>query len=207
VRVTFLIAATVITAGWLGACSKPSSRNAQKVAPRNTESARHITLPGESSSDDAVASDLEARRPVKLKQEAPRSQQDRNATAASPLVEGLLTAAVPVHVMSMPARSTVAAEQPLDLVPVPVSQAAAAEPSAGDAVPAEGSTTGYHGHEGYGGGYHGSSYGGNSGPAIIIRGGLGGTDDKCDLRPRGYRGGIAINRMAPAFGGYGRGIR
>jgi hypothetical protein len=203
VRVTFLIAATAITAGWLAACSKPSTTQTQKLTP---ESTRHITLPGESGSAAAVASDLEAGRPAKLQQDAPRPQQTRNATAAAPLAEGPLAAAVPVQVMSMPA-SSAEIERPLDMVTVPA--AAAPEPSqpAEATSQAEGGAWGYHGHSGYTGEHQGQSLGGNQGPAIIIRGGLGGADDKCDLRPRGYRGGIAINRMAPGFGGYGRGIR
>jgi hypothetical protein len=36
--------------------------------------------------------------------------------------------------------------------------------------------------------------------AIIIRGGPGAIEDKCDLRPRGGRGGTAVNRSAPSFG-------
>jgi hypothetical protein len=39
---------------------------------------------------------------------------------------------------------------------------------------------------------------------IMIRGGMGGIDDKCDTRG-GHRGGISINRNAPSFGGYPRG--
>jgi len=46
--------------------------------------------------------------------------------------------------------------------------------------------------------------GGSRGPAIIIRGGMGGPLDDCDLhRRRGGGVGIAINRSLPSFGSSG----
>ncbi|HEV8151213.1 MAG TPA: hypothetical protein VGP61_13605 [Gemmatimonadales bacterium] len=115
----------------------------------------------------------------------------------------VLPAVAPAQLTPVVASSAAEVERPLDLMPIPSASPAPAAPVA----PAEeGWQAGtYHGHQVEAGG---SSAGSSPrGPGILIRGGMGGTDDKCDLRPRSWRGGIAINRSAPSFGGYPQGIR
>jgi hypothetical protein len=188
-RLTFLIAAGLMTAGFV-ACSKPSPTDQAK-------SSRQILLPKALPLDAAVASDLETGRPVKLKQAtSPVSARVPVKTQAMPIVAR-------AQLMSVPASPIAETERPLELIPAP---SASAVPQA-STVGEEWQAGTYHGHQVDAGG-GGSGVGGSPrGPGIIIRGGLGGVDDKCDLRPRGWRGGIAINRSVPSFGGYPQGIR
>jgi hypothetical protein len=90
--------------------------------------------------------------------------------------------------------------EPLEAVPIPESHTIYLAPTgemdaASPVNVAVGPSAGGEPHIGH-------DYGGSHGPAIIIRGGMGGVDDKCDIRPRGL-GGIAINRIAPPLVGRG----
>ncbi len=189
-RVRILISAAVVTGGWLAACSKPASQTAQGGS-------RQIQLAEPSSPDSAVVSDLEshhALQPVLVRHtdhaRAEPGQQAFQTRAA------VVAAQVPEpHVMIMTASP--GAEAPL---------------AAGPSAAPEARATGFGGPIGHGLGSfqlpppepQSLSGGGNRGPMILIRGGMGGIDDKCDTRT-GHRGGIAINRLSPAFGGNPRG--
>src|SRR5439155_15077877 len=180
-RLTFLIAAGIATAG-VAACSKPGS-------PVAAKSSREIVLPTTPRSDAAVVSDLEAGRPATLKQPA---QHSMAATLARTRSEPSIA---PVQVPASASAGTESRSLELMAVPapaaVPAAQDATTTPTPTPAESSEGWQAGtYHGHHvDMGGGSGGGS--GPHGPAIILRGGLGGTDDKCDLRPRMWRGGIA----------------
>lgn len=188
-RTTVLIITATVAGCWLGACSRPADH-------ARSEDSRQITLPVGAAPAEAVASDLEAGRPLKAAPPAPRSQQARNPTVgqsggAAPAVEA---AAAPV--LHLAATSVEEPVRTLDLVPLPPAVSNEPAPPLSDGPMSS-----------LGDGVHpmGHSLGGGRGPTIIIRGGMGGIDDKCDLRPRigrlagGYGG--AINRLAPPMGG------
>ncbi|NOT10148.1 MAG: hypothetical protein HOP28_18295 [Gemmatimonadales bacterium] len=144
-----------------------------------------------------VTSDLEAGRPVaaKVAPAAPRTVQVRSAAAV--LVEALAEAPAVFPTVSAEV------EQPLESVPIPESHTVYLAPTGTieEATPihvAAGTSLGGNPHIGH-------DYGGSRGPSIIIRGGMGGIDDKCDLRPRV---GTAVNRLVPPIGvrgGFARG--
>lgn len=197
------IATVIMIGAWLGACSEPVSRTAKDPASNRLERTRDVRLAESPSGGAAVASDLETGRPRSaIAVPAPRR-------ARGPLL-ALTTAAVPVVApMVLPATEVVAG-LPLDAVPIPESHTIYLAPTGEMDQPspvniAAGPAAGGEPHIGH-------DYGGSRGPSIIIRGGMGGVDDKCDLRPRGF-GGIAINRAAPSLGGstgrsgFPRGIR
>ncbi len=183
-RTKTIVAAAFITAGWLAACSRPADRTA-------TQTDRHILLPEGPAPQGGVVSDLEARRAPKPRQTAASARKAMLAQVLAPAgrKRAVLVEVAPAHEMNM---STVPAAA-IAPAPEPVSQA----------LP-----TGWHG-------YGGSSLppitseGGSRGPVIILRGGLGGPDDHCDLRNtlHGHGGGAAVNRLAPSFGGGSRGPR
>jgi hypothetical protein len=188
VRVRILIAAAVVTGGWLAACSKP--------APEVSGSARQIRLAEPPASDSAIVSNLEANKAVKatlVRRSAPPSAEpvERAPGAAAPVEVGAASdvAATPVPEMRM--TTSLVAKAPLleGMRPMPV-------------IPLIGS--GHDERMGRGRDEPGFQSDRSRGPMILIRGGMGGVDDKCDLRG-GHRGGIAINRSAPSFGGYPRG--
>ena len=198
-RLTIPVAAGVLVAVF-AACAKPVPRDQAKDS-------RPILLPNTLPSADAVASDLETGRPPRLIETVLRrahssaSRPGRSAMAA--------TASTPVP----PVAETPESQPILELTPAPAAMTAlepAAPPATATPVaPAadEGYAAGtWHGHHVDMGGGGLGSYG--RGPGSILRGGMGGTDDKWDLRPRGARAGFAINRSAPPIGGgYGPGIR
>ena len=185
-RLRILIAAVAVSGGWLGACSKPAP-----AGPLAAENARQIRLADPAPPDSAVVSSLEANQPLKAApvRRITRAVQARSAPAAPDRAADLAPPAP--HVMSSMAEPAVVA----DLTPAPEARA-----------------TGFGGAIGHGlGSFHAPAPGpqtlaggGSRGPGILIRGGMGGIDDKCDIRG-GHRGGTAVNRIAPAFGP--RGIR
>ena len=195
-RLIIPAAAGVVLAA-LVACSGPAT-------PDKAEASRPILLPTALPSGDGVASDLETGRTAKANETAQPRRVPTTARAVKPALAAL--APVPAHVMN----AGTAAEPALELMAAPVAPPVS-EPVATGIPVVSGADEGFppgtwHGHhvdEGGGGlGGYGRS------PGIIIRGGMGGVEDKCDLRPRGGRGAIAINRSAPPIGGgYGPGIR
>lgn len=184
------IATVVMIGAWLGACSEPASRAANDTAPNRPGSARDVRLAEPPSQEAPVASDLEVGRPVTMiVAAAPRQVHSPlpvpAMVEASAVVPRVLPATelveLPMSAVALPESHTIYLAPTGEMVePSPVN--AAAGPSAGGEP--------YIGHD----------YGGSRGPSIIIRGGMGGVDDKCDLRPRGF-GGIAINRTTPPLGG------
>lgn len=187
------ISAALMIGAWLGACSEPSSRSASSPAPGVSGGIRDVRLAELPGPGAAVASDLEAGRPVtSIATTSPR--RVRSPRTAAAVVEELV--AVPAV---LPAAET-AVELSLTAVPIPDTHTIYLAPTGEmeQATPvnvAPGPRPGGEPHIGH-------DYGGSRGPSIIIRGGMGGVDDKCDLRPRGFIG-IAINRSAPSFGGRG----
>jgi len=193
VRERILIAAAIVTTGWLGACSKPTSSGGEAAA---TAGSRQIELAEPASQGSAVVSDLEAGRATE--QVVVKSERGalrvRTAGAAAPATKpAVIPAEEHVHAVSVTTSS--APEPVLRLATAP------SAPVFGVARAADGSE------------YHpmpGTSWVPdvvNRGPGIIIRGGMGRPDDDCDeLNPRGRRGGgAAVNRLAPpAMGSGGR---
>lgn len=202
-RVRILIAAAVVSSGWLGACSKPAADGARSVGT-DQAAGRHILLPESSIPDGPVVSDLEAGRQTRTSRAPAPSVALTRGKRATPAV----AAEAPVHEMVMTA-SSMAALRSVDLAPAPLAPA----------IPATAAVAEGHFLPGNDGDYPvpgiGGGVGSPRGPSIIIRGGMGSPDDDCDiLNMRGHRGGIAVNRSAPAFGGsvsrgggYHRGIR
>jgi len=190
VKARILVSAVLVSGGWLAACSKP--------AAESSESARKIELAEPAAGPDAaVVSDLEARQPVTA---AVVRRVERTRVAEAPVVPA---SPDPMADMDMPAPRVTSTS---------ASTTAEAPPVADLARAPEAPAVGFGGGIGHGLGSfelpapapQSLSGGGNRGPMILIRGGLGGIDDKCDTRG-GHRGGIAINRLSPGFGGTMRG--
>jgi len=181
VRGRILIAALLATGVWAVARSKPS-HNAQPVQP-----ARKIQLVDGGRSDLPVVSDLEAgqSRLALVRKPVPRAvRSPEKAAAGVAAAEAVSTELVPEVRPTI--SSTTEALHHMAMAPLPVAPAPGLGTlaSSGDfdrrATPVE------HSRD----------------PAIIIRGGMGGARDNCDLHRRGAGGyGIAINRSAPMLGG------
>ena len=179
-RLGNLVGIAAMISGSLAACSRPASNSGR--------AARDIDLPASPASDAAVLSTLEAGKAVPL---SPVHQVAHRASAAGHAAMAQRMEVAAPKALPMPGSST------LTLVSAPEQVPAAAQPVAqseadGQSGMSEGGYTGmgaFRGHEPP-----------RRDPVIIIRGGMGGIDDRCDLRPRGGRGGIAINRMGPPLG-------
>jgi len=185
------IATVVMIGAWLGACSEPASRAAKDTASDRPGSARDVRLAEPPSQEAPIASDLEVGRPVTTIAAAmPRHVH-------SPLPVQAVVEATGVTPRVLPATEALA-EPVLNAVALPESHTIYLAPTGEMVEPAPVNVAG--GPSAGGEPYIGHDYGGSRGPSIIIRGGMGGIDDKCDLRPRGF-GGIAINRTAPSLGG------
>jgi hypothetical protein len=182
-RLGNLVGIAAMISGSLAACSTPASNHGR--------AARDIDLPAPPASDGAVLSTIEAGKAVPL---SPVHQTAHRASAtASAAMAHRMEVAVP-KALAMPGSSTLNLVSASEQVPTAPQPAAQSEADAQSAT-SEGGYTGmgaYRGHEPP-----------RRDPVIIIRGGLGGIDDRCDLRPRGGRGGIMINHMAPPMGGGG----
>jgi hypothetical protein len=174
-------AAIAILGGWLAACSKPASERGQ--------AARDIGLPAAPVSEAPIVSTLEAGTAATS---VPVLQPAHRAPA--------LVKAVTHQMAEVPARI----DQPELAVPrvlTAQSSAGMSLTAAPEHVPMEIEAEWERNSKGDEGAYPLPTPGPSHGnPTIIIRGGPGGIEDKCDLRPRGGRGGIAINRNAPSFG-------
>ncbi len=193
-RARILIAAAVVTGGWLAACSKPSSQNGQNADPKS--GTRDILLAEAPRSEGAVVSDLEARN-------APKSAPVRGVArksvvrAAAPAEAGHDHAAMAAPALIQEMSRTVTAT-----TDIPLRLAMATAPAA----PIFGAARPLNGDAGGTGETRALPEFGGRGPVIILRGGRGGIDDDCDLHgPRARRPGVAINRSAPSLGGGGYG--
>lgn len=193
-RVRILIVAAIVTSGGLGACSKPADRSAGPGA------GRQIQLAEPPSSDSAVVSSIEARQPLKPSlvrrgSAAPGSRVSQAPSMTIAPIAGGAADFVPAAPRVMSTTSSPAAE----VTPAPALSPAPEAPEVG-----------FGGSIGHGLGSfqlpanEPQSLSGGRGPMILIRGGMGAVDDKCDLRG-GHRGGIAINRSSPGLGGLPRG--
>jgi len=193
VRERILIAATILTSGWLGACSKPTSSNGQDIGAKSEKSTRQIELVEPARPEGAVVSDLEAGRPTaRLAVQSKRSATSpRVAREPAPTPEQAIVAEV-AHVHTVSMTSSMALEPELRLATAP------SAPVFGVARAADGSELPRIPENRW------LPDPVNRGPAIIIRGGNGRPDDDCDLIPRGHRIGTAVNRLTPPMGGSGR---
>ena len=189
-RERILIAAAIVTSGWLGACSKPTNEQEAGASP---ESSRQIQLAEPARTDGAVVSDLEAGRvtePVLVvsKRGTTTARAARRATPAP------VQALVPeTHVHTMSTTMTPVPEPVLRLASAPTAPVfgvARAADGSGQAAPENTTLPGM---------LPGIT---NRGTGIIIRGGLGRIDDDCDEHNiRGRTGGAAVNRLTPPIGG------
>jgi hypothetical protein len=172
---------------WLAACSKPATQAGRHAG----QDGRQIRLAEPAPADRAVGSDLEAHQPAKpilVRRAGPaRAAPSQAVRVAAEVAEPQPS------VMNMTASSMA---EPL--------------PAAGLSPAPEAKAIGFGGSIGHGLGSFSlpandaqTLSGGTQGPMIMIRGGMGGVDDKCDTRGA-HRGGIAINRMTP-FGSDRRG--
>ena len=163
-----LLIPVAVGGAWLVACSRP--------APE-TAASRDIRLPASAAAAPTV-SNLEAGK-TRLAPPAPR------APRAAPAPEPVLERKVPVVAeVGLPKVVSAVSPTTTGLAEAPDHMPMAAMPAAAEEDHGSGSARVVDDAYRHGG-------------TIMIRGGLGGTDDKCDLRPRGYRGGIAINRVTP----------
>lgn len=183
-----ILIAVLMTAS-VGACSEPSSDG-----PRRMQAARQIDLPEPPPADGAVASPLESGQTPKP---APtRAARRRVATVTA----GTVAPAEAAHhhdvvVTEAPVPALRVSTTAVGAGPVlesPTRIPAAASP---EAAPQPGQATEPRGHPEHV----------TRGPTIIIRGGMGGVHDDCDLRNHGQRGGAAVNRLAPSFAAGSRG--
>jgi hypothetical protein len=185
-RPRIFIGTAAVMAGWLAACSKPASHNSQ--------AARDLSLPTPAAADAPLVSTLEAGRPLAR---ATAVQPSRRAPSPAPAMAHEMAAAP--------------ASAPQPEVTLPQVQPALSTPSLGLAqapshLPMDMATEWErNAAAGDVGAYPLPTPGpSHRDPTIMIRGGPGAIEDKCDIRPRGGRGGTAVNRSAPSFG---RGIR
>jgi hypothetical protein len=180
-RLRNFIGTAALMSGWLAACSKP--------APDSGHAARDIGLPAAPATEAPIVSRLEAGTAATS---VPILQPAHRAPA--------LSKGVSHQMAEVPARI----DQPELAVPrvlTAQSSAGMSLTAAPEHVPMEIEAEWERNSKGDEGAYPLPTPGPSHGnPTIIIRGGPGGIEDKCDLRPRGGRGGIAINRNAPSFG-------
>ena len=186
-RLRNLVGAAAMISGTLTACSKPASQSGQ--------AAREIALPAPPASEAPILSPLEAGQAIPLppvRRSGSRGSAVSSAMAHRMASGGQAELAVP-RVLPAASSGTLSVAAAPEQIPTAHAPVALPEADAQSGM----SDNGYRGL----GDYRGVVPARHD-PVIIIRGGLGGIDDKCDLRPRG---GISINRMAPPMGG--RGIR
>lgn len=176
----------------LAACSAP--RKTEPLAPRDLHVGTTAPL------DAGVASDIEIGRSPKI--HLPSSSARRHVTIVAAALDrdGAVAPKLAVTAMSV---ALVEPTKDFKAAPVPVEILAAA--SAPDATPTMGlgiDGTSHRGGTAAGGsspGAGGSTSGGWRG-GVIIRGGVGGTDDDCDIR-HPHHGPMAVNRVGPSFRG------
>ena len=180
-RLRNFIGTAAVMSGWLAACSKP--------APDRGHAARDIGLPAAPATEAPIVSSLEAGTAATI---VPILQPAHRAPALSKAVTHQM-AEVPAVIE----QSEVALPQVLPAQ----SSAGLSLTAAPEHVPMDIEAEWERNSKGDEGAYPLPTPGpSHRNPMIIIRGGPGGIEDKCDLRPRGGRGGIAINRNAPSFG-------
>ena len=185
-RERILIAAAILTSGWLGACSKPTSSDGKELGTGT----RRIELAEPARPEGAVVSDFEAGRPIGRVAVQPKraAATTRVAPEPAPAAAPAIVAEV-AHVHAVSMTSSAAPEPVLRLATAPSAPvfgvARAADGSALPSIPENRWLPDPV----------------NRGPAIIIRGGNGRPDDDCDLIPRGHRIGSAVNRLTPPIGG------
>lgn len=175
-RARILIAALLVTGIWALARSRPGPT-------AQPEAARQIKLVDEASPAAPVVSALEAGRPAELapaRRVAARTVGPREA-APVPVSQPAPSLIPEVH-PSVSSTTEAMDHMAMASMPAPV-------------APAQGSGTLASNN----GESHWPMAGNGRDPAIIIRGGMGGARDDCDLHRRG--GGIAINRSVGMFGG------
>lgn len=173
-----MLAAGLVTVGWLAACSTP--------APSKS---RDIELIQSPDREAPSVSDLEAGRLPKPRPNRPieRRLADQPAPPAKvePAPDQLLAAPVAETEMAQAASLPAAAPQE-EIVEVKDRGVLMSIPTPGDD------------YQGLGSGSLGFS---PRRPGIIIRGGRGGVDDDCDLdRPGAHGHPMAINRVSPTPG-------
>lgn len=203
-----VVAGLVLAAGWLAGCSGPGGE-AGTADPAATRDLHLIVAP---PAQVAQVSDLEAGR--SRIQTAARPAGPRRPAGGNDPEEARLEpesrdqSEAPTANRTPPAPESAAVAVPAEIpaeTPEPVGMAEAAPAARTDEPPPQIERAPLPPADpvGYAGPHLGDDYGsgGRRGPAVIIRGGRGGVDDDCDLhRPTLRRpGGIAINRVTPAF--------
>jgi len=197
-----LMVAALSAGVFVVACSRPTSQNDQNLGSSATGS-RQIDLVDAPGSAAPLVSDLEARRAPKASRTTAAARVTNQAAGkaapdASPTHEHAM-GAVAVALPRLGTTTSVVADPALELARAPrVAQptiivatefaagGVGSGPSAGnepDLFPGPISRT----------------------PTIIIRGGMGGPHDDCKIHGPGGAPGLAINRIAPGFGGEVRG--
>lgn len=190
-RAPMTIAAAFITAGLLGACSKPAPDSAQTNAQAG---GRDIRLAETPRTEAPVASPLEApgaARPDPAPAPARRIVVRESEPEPASHDHAAVTTDEPVQELSRTTTSSAEPQLRLAMATAP------AAPIFGAARPLEGP-----------GGANDPraipNFGTGRGP-IMIRGGRGGVDDDCDLHRPGFGRPAAVNRVAPPLGGGFRG--
>ena len=199
-RARSLIAAVSVAGVWVGACSKPTRENRQSLDPGTAGAHREIQLLDAPAPAVALVSDLEAGR---LLQPSLFGRVDRTHThpqsaltparARRPDARATVAAALTPQI-SRTTSSTLVGSQVLATAPMPVASRSAAPSSMRG-------TSWRTGEWGGSGATDDQPDAGRArGPVIIIRGGQGGPDDRCDLHRRGGGGvgpSVAVNRLVP----------
>ena len=175
----------LLAAVGLAACSAP--RKTAPLAPRDLHVGTTAPL------DAGVASDIEIGRPPKTR--LPSSDARRHiATVAAALGrDGAQAPKLAVTAMSV---ALVEPTHDFKAAPVPVEILAAAPVP--EAMPPMGLGIDGSSHRGGTGAGESPPRGWRGG--VIIRGGVGGIDDDCDIR-HPHRGPIAVHSLAPSFRG------
>jgi hypothetical protein len=184
-RPRVLIGTATIVIGWLAACSKP--------APETGKSGRDLSLPTPAASEAPLVSTLEAGQTATR---VPLLQPSHRASPPASMEHQM--AEVPARIktpdVTVPQVAPALSSTGLSLASAP--EHLPMDIEAEWQRNAKGQDEGAYPLPTPGPSHHFSG--------IILRGGPGAIDDKCDLRPRGGRGGTAVNRSAPSFG---QGIR
>ena len=186
-RARYFILGGALLVGWLAGCS-PRDRAGTAPAQRDIR----LAAPAQSGVEAPTVSNLEAGRVVSHVPVSPPPVRQRpvamreHSGGASAVLEQAFEPVAPALAPASQAAQTISAAP--EVLP---EAAAAAGPSAADAGSGSGESSGRVDP------YHQPVF--PRSPGILIRGGMGGVDDKCDLHRRGRSGGIAINRMAPSL--------
>jgi hypothetical protein len=184
-----LITTAAATVVCVAACSKPPAPIANGAPASLNGAGRDLRLGSSLTPDAPVVSDLEAGRTPKPRLTAPVEQYRSPETVKLSKAHALAAVALARPKLAMPAVAPTVTQTSHALAMAPTAESAHPTLVVGGGLNSAESGDGAFG---FAGGRRGG---------VIIRGGVGGPDDDCDIRHPRSHGGIAVNSAAPGFGG------